>query len=150
MLKKGKDYIGIGVGAVILNKEGKLFMAKRGKKARNEPGTWEFPGGSMEFGETMAQTVKREIKEEFGITIKPLKPLLPVNHIIPKEKQHWVAIPYISKLESGVPKILEHEKCAEIGWFSIREIDKLKLSIAAKIAYKDIKEKYSEIEDFFD
>ena len=148
-MKKGKDYIGVGVGVVMLNHEGKIFLSKRGKKARNEPGTWEFPGGSIEFGETMAQALKREIKEEFGVIIKPLKPLLPINHIIPSEKQHWIAIPYISKLISGKPRILEPDKCAEMGWFKLSEISKLKLSIATRIGYKEIKEKYSEIEDYF-
>lgn len=148
-LKKGKDYIGVGVGAVILNKEGKFFLAKRGLKAQNEPNTWEFPGGSVEFGETMAEAVKREVKEEFGITIKPLKPFLPIDHLIPKEKQHWIAVGYLSKLTQGTPKILEPEKCSEIGWFKLAEIPKLKLSIAARIALKEIKEKYAEISDFF-
>ncbi len=148
-MQKGKDYVGVGVGAVILNSDGKIFLAKRGKKAKNEIGTWEFPGGAIEFGESMAQTIKREVKEEFGVTIKPLRPLSPVDHFIPAEKQHWVAIPYVSKLTHGIPKILEQEKCSEIGWFSLNEINKLKLSIAARIAYKEIREKYNEIEDFF-
>jgi len=37
-MKKGVDYIGIGVGALIVNKEGKLFLAMRGKETRNESG----------------------------------------------------------------------------------------------------------------
>lgn len=149
MLKKGRDYLGVGVGAVILNREGKFFLAKRGVKAQNEPGTWEFPGGAIELGETMAQAIKREIKEEFGVTVKPLKPMLPIDHLIPREKQHWIAIPYLAILKSGKPKILEPEKCMEIGWFSVKEAEKLKLSIAAKVALKNIKEEFNEIEDFF-
>lgn len=147
-MKKGKDYIGVGVGAVILNKQGKFFLSKRGSKAQNEPGTWEFPGGGIEFGETMADAIKREIKEEFGVKIKPLKPMHPIDHLIPKEKQHWIAIPYIAKLVSGTPRIIEKDKCAEIGWFTLSEIKNLKLSIAARIALKDIQERYSEIEAF--
>lgn len=148
-MKKGKDFIGVGVGAVIINKEGKFFLAKRGPLAQNEPGTWEFPGGAMEFGETMEETVKREVKEEFGISIKPLKVMLPINHLIPKEKQHWVALGYFSKLVSGKPKILEPKKCTQIGWFSLEEISKLKLSIASKQSVLEIREKYNELSDFF-
>jgi len=43
-MKKGVDYIGVGVGALIVNKEGKLFLAMRGKETRNESGKWEFSG----------------------------------------------------------------------------------------------------------
>src|SRR3989344_5946201 len=100
-LIKGKHYIGVGVGAVILNREGKFLLIKRGPKSQNEIGLWGFPGGAMEFGETPAETIKREVKEELGIKIKPLKMLPPVNHRIPEEKQHWVAAPYICQLVSG-------------------------------------------------
>jgi len=44
-MKKGIDYIGVGAGAIIFNKDGALFLAKRGKEARNEKHKWEFPGG---------------------------------------------------------------------------------------------------------
>ena len=63
-MKKGVDYIGVGVGAAIFNREGKLFLTLRGKKAKNERGKWEIPGGGVEFGETFEQALKRELKEE--------------------------------------------------------------------------------------
>lgn len=37
-MKKGVDYIGVGVGAIILNDKGEVFLAKRGLKAKNERG----------------------------------------------------------------------------------------------------------------
>ena len=41
----GIDCIGVGVGAMVFNNEGKVFLAQRGSKATNERGYWEFPGG---------------------------------------------------------------------------------------------------------
>ncbi len=52
-MKKGIDYIGVGVGAIIFNTDGKVFLARRDRKARSELGKWEFPGGGVEFGETL-------------------------------------------------------------------------------------------------
>lgn len=130
-MKRGIDYIGVGVGAVIFNKEGKIFLAKRGKKARNETGKWEFPGGGLEFGESFENTIIREMKEEFGIDIEVIDQLATFNHLIPDEKQHWVALAFICKIKSGTPKILEPEKCTEIGWFSIDEMKKMPLTIAS-------------------
>ncbi len=43
---QGKDYIGVGVGAMIFNDKGELLLAKRGQAAKNERGCWEIPGGS--------------------------------------------------------------------------------------------------------
>lgn len=34
---------------------------------------WDIPGGRMEFGETAEETLKREIYEELGVTVKPIK-----------------------------------------------------------------------------
>ncbi len=66
-MKKGIDYIGVGIGAVIVDTDGKMLLSKRGPKAKNERGKWEFPGGGVEFGDTMEETIKREMKEELGI-----------------------------------------------------------------------------------
>lgn len=121
-MKRGVDYIGVGVGALIVNSSGKLFLAKRGPFARNERGLWEFPGGSVEFGETLASALQREMREEFGIEIIVGELLDVINHILPEEGQHWVSPTYICKIISGSPAILEPEKCSEIGWFSVDEI----------------------------
>lgn len=37
-MKKGIDYIGVGVGGLVFNNEGKLFVMLRGKKSKNERG----------------------------------------------------------------------------------------------------------------
>lgn len=140
-MKRGVDYIGVGIGAVIFNKEGKIFLAKRGRKARNEAGKWECPGGALEFGESFENTLKREIKEEFGIDIEITDQLATFNHIIPKEKQHWVALAFICKIKKGIPKILEPEKCEEIGWFTIEEMKKMPLTIASAHRLKQILER---------
>lgn len=128
-MKPGVDHIGVGVGAAILNDQGKLFIAKRGKKAKNERGKWEIPGGSVEFGETLEQALKREVKEEYGIEIEVLELLGVCDHFIPDEQQHWVSPTYLCKITKGTPKILEPDKCEEIGWFSLKEAEKLPLSI---------------------
>ncbi len=147
--KKGKDYIGVGVGAVIFNKQGEFLLLKRGKASKNEIGLWGFPGGAVEFGETIAETIKREVKEELLINIKPLKLLTPINHIIKKEKQHWIAVPYICQLTSGKLKITEPDKCEDVGWFSIEEASRFKLSLVAREVLKEIRERYGELSDFF-
>ncbi len=121
-MKKGVDYIGVGVGAILVNTDGKIFLSKRGPTARNERGLWEFPGGSVEFGERLVDALKREMREEFGIEIEVGELLDVVDHILPAEGQHWISPSYICKLFSGEPTIQEPGKCSSIGWFSINEI----------------------------
>lgn len=127
------DYIGVGVGAIIVNPEGRVFLAKRGGQAKNERGLWEFPGGSVEFGETLKDALKREMLEEYGITIDVENLLDVVDHILPEEKQHWVSPTFLCKLVGEAePVIKEPHKCSQIGWFDPVKID-LKLTKISQI-----------------
>ena len=121
-MKRGIDYIGVGVGAIFVNPDGRLFLAQRGPMAKNERGLWEFPGGSVEFGETLAHARAREMREEFGIGIQVGDLLDVVDHILVDEKQHWISPTYICRIFSGEPAIKEPEKCSAIGWFFPDEV----------------------------
>ena len=121
-MKRGIDYIGVGVGAIIVNSAGQLFLSQRGPQAKNERGRWEFPGGAVEFGETLAQALRREMREEYGIEIEVAELLDVVDHILVDEKQHWVSPTYLCRIVSGTPEIKEPEKCSQIGWFSPEEV----------------------------
>jgi mutator protein MutT len=121
-MKAGRDYVGIGVGAMVFNSEGKVFLAQRGPRASNERGTWEFPGGKVSFGEKLTEAVSREFVEEYGMTIE-VTGLLGVNdHILLEEKEHWVSPTYLARHLCGEPRILEEEKCTGIGWFALTEL----------------------------
>lgn len=116
-MQRGIDYIGVGVGAIIVNREGKLFLAQRGPLAKNERGLWEFPGGSVEFGERLTEALQREMREEYGIEIEIRDLLNVADHILPDEGQHWVSPSYVCVIKSGEPQIKEPGKCSAIGWF---------------------------------
>ena len=116
-MRRGIDYIGVGVGAIIVNRDGRLFLAQRGPQAKNERGLWEFPGGSVEFGERLIDALKREIREEYGIEIEVRDLLNVADHILPDEGQHWVSPSYVCVITAGEPQINEPGKCSAIGWF---------------------------------
>jgi len=56
------------VGAVIKDDQGRLLLIKRG----HEPGAglWSLPGGRIEPGETDAEALVREMREETGLTVQ--------------------------------------------------------------------------------
>lgn len=68
-MKPGIDFIGVSAGAMIFNNRGEIFLSKRSKNTTNEKGHWETPGGRVEFGESLENAVKREIKEEYGVDV---------------------------------------------------------------------------------
>lgn len=54
------------VAAAIIEKNGSVLIGKR-KRGKRHIGNWEFPGGTLEEGETDEQCLKRELLEELGI-----------------------------------------------------------------------------------
>jgi mutator protein MutT len=141
-MKRGVDYIGVGIGAALVNAEGKVFLSQRGPNAQNERGKWECPGGALEFGHTFEDTIIREMQEEYGISVAIVDSLAPFNHLIPNEKQHWVGIAFVCILKQGTPRILEPEKCTAIGWFTLAEMARMDLALTAKHRLQQLCEKY--------
>jgi 8-oxo-dGTP diphosphatase len=141
-MKRGVDYIGVGIGAVIIDPKGKIFLSKRGPKSQNEIGKWSMPGGTLEFGESFEQAIIREMQEEFGITVEIRDTLEPFNHLIPEEHQHWVALCFICKLKYGTPEIKEPDKSEQIGWFNQSELKRMDLTHPAQHRLRQLNVKY--------
>lgn len=55
------------VTAAILLHEGCVFLARR--FPHDHGGAWEFPGGKLEPGETPEECLRREMAEEFGVSV---------------------------------------------------------------------------------
>ena len=133
-MKIGKDYIGVGVGAFIINENNQLLLQKRAVPAEKDH--WCIPGGRLEMFETLENAVIRETKEETDLDIEVIKMIGVCDHIIKEESAHWVATSFLCKIKSGVPKIMEPDKASDLRWF---DLDKLpeKLTITKKKALRE-------------
>ncbi|MCW8907453.1 MAG: Nudix family hydrolase [Sedimenticola sp.] len=65
--------------AVIQDGRGRVLLTRRAQGS-HQGGLWEFPGGKLEPGESLAQALKREIREELGIEVSAHQPLITINH----------------------------------------------------------------------
>ena len=54
-----KKNIGLGCGALIVNKNDEFLLLKRGNSAKNDREIWSQPGGAVEFGEKVCDAIKR-------------------------------------------------------------------------------------------
>lgn len=133
-LKKGVDFIGVTCVFYCHDGKGNLLMHKRSKHCRDEKGAWDCGSGSMEFGETFEEAVKREIKEEYCVTPKKLQ-FCGVNNVIRmngKKKTHWVAAVFVAQVDPKKCKIGEPDKMDELGWFPLHKLPKPQHSMLGK------------------
>ncbi len=68
--------------AVIRDGDGRVLCTQR-LPHQHLAGLWEFPGGKVEPGETLAQGLRREIREELGLEVGATAPLLRLTHHYP-------------------------------------------------------------------
>ena len=118
----GKDYIGVGCGALIIGADRKVLLVRRRRPP--EADTWSIPGGKVSFGETIQNAVIREVQEELGILIDVIALLGVTDHILPEENSHWVAPAFLARIKSGNPMNLEPAAHHEFAWFDPNNLPK--------------------------
>jgi len=136
MKSEEKPKIGMGV---MIKKGGKILIGKR--KNSHGDGTWAFPGGHLENGESFSECLKREIKEECAIDVKNLRFQCVANII--KYGKHYVLIGYVADWKKGEPKLMEPDKCEGWEWFDLKNLpsplfEASKIIIESYRARKDI------------
>jgi mutator protein MutT len=113
----------VGVGAVVVC-DGKILLEKR----KNEPGKgkWSIPGGLVELGEGVEQTVIREVREETGLEVGKPEHVDVVDNVVRDEnsevKYHFVIIDYFVKLKGGTMKAMSDAE--ELRWVTFDEVEK--------------------------
>ena len=100
--------------AVIVVKDNRVLLGKR--KNSHGDGTWAFPGGHLEYNESIEDCAAREVYEETGIRIKNLRLGSYTNDIFDNEDKHYVTLFVIAEHESGTPALIEPQKCDIWEW----------------------------------
>jgi A/G-specific adenine glycosylase len=104
------------VAVGVIYKDGRILIDKR-KPEGLLGGLWEFPGGKKEPGETLEAALRREVREELGITIRVGRPLAVVDHTY----SHFRVRIHASECTwvSGEPRCIT---CAEFRWVRLQDL----------------------------
>jgi 8-oxo-dGTP diphosphatase len=117
-----KKYPKVGIGVMIQNEKGQVLLGLR--KGAHGAGEWNFPGGHLEFGETVLETAKREVKEEAGLDVDPIDLISVADEMryIKSDDKHFLNIGVKASYNGGEPKVMEPEKCEKWQWFDLNDL----------------------------
>ena len=145
----------VGVGIIVLNKENKIFVAKR---IDNPKGFWQMPQGGVDEGEDFLSAAYRELEEETSIKnveliteIDEITTYELPNHLLGKiwkgkfkgQKQKWFLMRYLGKddeinIKTKKPEFLAWK------WVDLKEITKLVVDFKLHV-YKEVQMKVEKI-----
>lgn len=115
----------IVVGAIIINEDGEVFIAKR-KKNDFMGGYYEIPGGNAELGETIYDALVREIKEETNLDIKSVISYINYFDYVSDSGKKSRQFNFVVEVESLNNIILtEHDYYEWLNLDNIEKIDKM-------------------------
>jgi len=103
------------VGAILV-RSGTLLLGLRATHCRSYPDCWDVIGGHVEAGETLEQTLVREVLEEIGVT--PVDFARLVSLPFGADGASALHIYRVDRWSGGDPAIRNDEH-AELGWFGI-------------------------------
>jgi 8-oxo-dGTP pyrophosphatase MutT (NUDIX family) len=123
-MKKGEDYTGITIVYICHDGQGNVLLNKRSKHCRDEHGTWDPGGGGLEFGDTIEQTLKKEIAEEYCSDVLDYEFLgyRDVHRTNNGKKTHWVALDFKVLVDRKKVVNGEPHKFDAVEWFTLDKL----------------------------
>jgi len=114
-----------GIGVMIHN-NGKVLLGLRNEdpeKASSQlhgEGTWTFPGGKVDFQETLEQAAKREVLEETNLKLNKIDVMSITDEIV--HDAHFVTVGFICENFEGELKTMEPDEIIEWKWFDLNNL----------------------------
>ena len=120
------------VGGLLIAQTGDLLLIRTAKWS----GRWGLPGGKIDYGETMLDAYRREMREETGLAVDHADWLCIQDCIESTEflePRHFLLINYVSRL-AGRPEPRKNYESTQIGWFSPAQVATMDLNQPTRAA----------------
>ncbi|MFZ2125188.1 MAG: NUDIX domain-containing protein [Candidatus Saccharimonadales bacterium] len=119
---KGISFTGITTVFYCHDGKGNLFLAKRSKNARDEHGRWDVGGGGLKHGQSVEESLKRELLEEYNVVPKRID-FIRYYDAFRKSSEglptHWLALNFACQVNPADIKINEPDMFDNFGWFPV-------------------------------
>ena len=123
-MQKGEDFTGVAVVYFCHDGKGNVLFSKRGTNSRDEQGTWDIGGGGVEFSDTIINTLKKEIAEEYCTDVLDYEFLgyRDVHRKHNGKKTHWVTLDFKVLVDREKAKNGEPHKFDAVEWFTLEKL----------------------------
>lgn len=106
----------ISTKTVVIREDGKILALRRSKTCPRRPLSWDLPGGDVEFGEELTQSIIREIKEEAGLTVSEVTLFDAIGFVSTSKLnsgEYWVTLGYLAHVPQNAHVVIswEHDQC---------------------------------------
>ena len=120
-LRKGVDHVGVTLVYFCHDGNGSFLMNKRSQNCRDEQGRWDIGGGALEFGATVDDTLRKEIREEYCTDVLASEFLgyRDVHREQDGEGTHWIALDFRVLVDRSKVKNGEPHKFDDVAWFRL-------------------------------
>ncbi len=127
------DYRVIVVG-LVRNDQGEYLLCKMPAHRGVFPNQWGLPGGGIEPGERLEEALRREMREELGIEITNIRPLIFKDGTYRKTfsdatTREIYMIFLLFECWSLTPQISPNEEFCEYAWVDLNNLDDYELNI---------------------
>jgi nucleoside triphosphatase len=122
------------VGALIFNRQGKLFLMRSHKWK----GKWVVPGGHIELGERMEDALRREVKEETNLDIYDLEFLCFHEFIYDErfwKRSHFIFFDYACRTDATEATL--NDEAEEYRWVTLDEALALPVEYYTAVAIRE-------------
>lgn len=117
----------LGVGALIFQRDRVLMVERGGEPLK---GWWSIPGGLVETGESLEDAIRREVREETGLEIRPAGMLQVFERIMRDSRgtveYHYVLVDYVCRVRGGALRAGDDVSRAE--WVRRPDLKKLQIT----------------------
>lgn len=123
-LRKGVDYTGVTVVFACHDGKGNYLHSLRGSNCRDEQGTWDPGGGGLDTHDSVEETLRKEIREEYCTEVLEYEFLgyRDVHRNHDGKKTHWIALDFRVLVDPSTVRNGEPHKMEEIAWFRLDEL----------------------------
>ncbi|MCG0239298.1 MAG: NUDIX hydrolase [Firmicutes bacterium] len=111
----------LAVGAVLLDPQGRVLLVYNRRSGGG--GHWSLPKGSCQTGETLVETLCREVREETGLRVEPIELAFVTEFYVPAKGEWFLQHYFHARVVAGEAAVQPQEpEVSKVKWVPVAHL----------------------------